>query len=110
MCIAFTNVLLFLQVPSSAPENLVMTAVSPSTLIVEWEPPVPLERNGIIQHYIVTVTEHETANTSQILSYDNSATLYSLHPFFTYTVAVSAVTIGPGPAAMDAIQMPEDGN
>lgn len=86
-----------------------MTAVSPSTLILQWEPPALSERNGIIQHYIVTVTEQETANTSQVLAYDNNTTLYSLHPFFTYVSAVSAVTIGPGPAAMDTIQMPEDG-
>ena len=86
-----------------------MIALNPSTLIVQWKPPLASERNGIIQHYIVTIIEQETANTSQHLVYHNNVTLHSLHPFFTYTAAVSAVTIGLGPAAVESVQMPEDG-
>ena len=54
-------------------------------------------RNGIVQHYIVNVTELNTGTTSSHVASRTNFTLFSLHPHYTYSVTVSAVTIAAGP-------------
>lgn len=61
--------------------------------------PLPELQNGIIKSYIVTVFEADTNSLKQI--YDNhsdtSIFLSNLHPFYSYQMSVSAVTIKVGP-------------
>ena len=81
-----------------------------TTLILSWDPPPSDQRNGYIRHYVVTVTEHETATEFQEQSNYTQVTLQSLHPFYIYTCRVAAVTTGPGSYTGNlTIQLPEDG-
>ena len=83
----------------------------PTTLVLSWQPPAPENQNGIIVHYVVNITEMETG---RLLSFTavNTTTLSvsTLHPFYTYTCIVAAVTIGIGPySATVEVELPEDG-
>ena len=52
----------------------------------------------------------ETGTLLQLTSQTTARSISGLHPFFTYTLTVAAVTIGPGPyGLMLTVQMPEDG-
>ena len=52
----------------------------------------------------------ETRSVFQLTSETTALYISSLHPFYTYTLTVAAVTIGPGPyGVMLTVQMPEDG-
>ena len=79
--------------------------------MLSWQPPAPENQNGIIVHYIVNITEMETG---RLLSFTavNITTLSvpMLHPFYTYTCIVAAVTVGVGPySATVVVELPEDG-
>ena len=52
----------------------------------------------------------ETGSSFQLTSETNALNISVLHPFYTYTITVAAVTIGPGPyGAVLTIQLPENG-
>ena len=52
----------------------------------------------------------ETGTLLQLTSQTTALHISNLHPFYTYTLTVAAVTIGPGPyGLMLTVQMPEDG-
>ena len=96
--------------PSAPPRNLSVISMSSTTITLSWDPPLSDQTNGYIRHYVVTVTEHETASEFQGQSNYTQVTLQSLHPFYTYTCHVAAVTTGPGPYTGNiTIQLPEDG-
>ena len=96
--------------PSAPPETFNASSIDSSSLLLEWSPPSPGTENGIIQYYIVIVTEQETGMVFQYTPVDDSIMISSLHPYYTYVVTVAAVTvIGSGPANVLTIEMPEDG-
>ena len=75
-----------------------------------WDLPPFDQINGYIRHYIVVVTERETASEFLEQPTTTQVTLQSLHPYYTYTCRVAAVTTGPGPYTGNfTIQLPEDG-
>ena len=87
--------------PSSAPVVNV-TVVDSTTVFIDWEPPLPHEANGIITGYTVNVSVTETQTQTQYLvSNTTELMLTELHPYYTYTVIVSASTIKPGPFSME---------
>ena len=105
LCIVF-----LLSVPSAPPHNLSVIAVNSTTLTLSWDPPPSDQINGHIRHYIVIVTERETALEFQEQPTNTQVTIQSLHPYYTYTCRVAAVTTGPGPYTGNlTIQLPEDG-
>ena len=56
------------------------------------------------------MTESETALEFEKQSNYTQVILQSLHPYYTYTCRVAAVTTGPGPYIGNlTIQLPEDG-
>ena len=66
--------------------------------------------NGIIQYYIVNVSVAESQANLQFETSSLSLTLNDLHPFYTHTVIVSAVTIAPGPFSNEYnLRLPSDG-
>ena len=96
--------------PSAPPRNLSVISMSSTTITLSWDPPLSDQTNGYILHYVVVVTEHETASEFQEQSNYTQVTLQFLHPFYTYTCHVAAVTTGPGPYTGNiTIQLPEDG-
>ena len=85
--------------------------MSSTAITLSWDPLPSDQTNGYIRHYVITVTVHETASEFQEQSNHTQVTLQSLHPYYTYTCRVAAVTTGPGPYTGNfTIQLPEDGN
>ena len=85
-------------------------AVDLTTLFLSWSAPPIDQQNGIIRHYIITLTELETGSTFSYTTIHTNLTIPSLHPYYQYQIEISAVTIGTGPSSVPVIlQMPEDG-
>ena len=98
------------SVPSAPPRNLSVISVNSTTMMLSWDPPPFDQINGYIRHYVITVTELETILEFQEEPTNTQVTLQSLHPYYTYTCRVAAVTTGPGPYTGNVtIQLPEDG-
>jgi len=85
-------------------------AVSSTTIQLQWQPPPSTDQNGVIHSYFVNVSVAETGSFFQLISETSAVNISALHPYYTYSMTVAAVTIGPGPyGAALTIQMPEDG-
>ena len=84
-------------VPSGPPRNLATTSVTSRSISLTWDPPTAANQNGIIRSYIINMTELETQQTIQLMSNTTERDFEMLHPYYTYTFVISAVTIGPGP-------------
>ena len=89
-------------------------ATDSRTLLVTWRPPPEPSRNGIITEYVVNITVMETGEQLQHRASGadtTSLSIGSLHPDYTYTYSVAAVTaIGMGPfSAFRSTRLPEDG-
>ena len=99
-----------ISVPSSAPVHLQGDAVNSTTIQLQWEPPQLADQNGVIRSYHINISVTETGSVFQLTSETNSLNISGLHPYYTYTITVAAVTIGPGPySAAFTVTMPEDG-
>ena len=80
------------------------------SITLSWDPPTSDQTNGYIRHYVVAVTEYDTTLAFQEQSNYTLVTLQSLHPYYTYTCRVAAVTTGAGPYTGNiTVQLPEDG-
>ena len=74
-------------------------SVTSRSISLIWDPPLPEEQNGIIQHYVLDITVFQTGGQRQVVS-DNSTSfsIDQLHPYYDYSFTVSAATsIGTGP-------------
>ena len=85
-------------VPSSPPQNIMVTSVNPASLMVSWLPPPPIDHNGpityVIQHTRVGSSDMMTVNASSVTTH----TLSGLVAYVNYSVAVAARTVnGTGP-------------
>ena len=98
-------------VPTGPPQAVEVQPENPTTLVLSWQPPAPENRNGIILHYRVNITEMETGKLFSYTAVNTTIfAVHTIHPFYNYTCIVAAVTIGVGPySAPSVIQMPEDG-
>ena len=102
--------------PSAPPTNLNTTVLSANIISVTWDPPVPIEQNGIITHYTLSYrgVERDTASRDIILASDQSYftnyILTELDEHTSYNISVSASTsAGTGPSSTVVIQTDEDG-
>ena len=86
-------------VPSGPPQNLTGIAINSTAIALSWNAPRFENRNGVIRHYIVNVTEHQTGTTFGTVTTQMAIIFSSLHPYYTYVCTVYAVTIGAGPGA-----------
>ena len=103
-------ILNFTTAPTAPPRNLSTIFVNSTTVTLSWDPPPSDQINGYIRHYSVVVTEHETASEFQEQPTNTRVMLQSLHPYYTYTCRVAAVTTGAGPYTGNiTVQLPEDG-
>lgn len=62
-----------------------------------WEPPSPIDINGVIQYYSVKIREMETGRFWTVTVYDQDLSFASLHPYYNYECRVAAHTIETGP-------------
>lgn len=100
-------------VPTAAPESITESAIDSRTLLISWAPPPLPARNGIITEYVVNVSVMETGEQFGRTAPGSATSLSiaSLHPDYTYTYVVAALTaVGSGPiSTFRSIKMPEDG-
>ena len=89
--------------------SLSVIAINSTTLNISWSLPPVDKINGIIQHYSVMV---QVSDTTETFNYEVSTTyllLTDLHPYYTHTVFVAAVTVSAGPySAGVSVQTPAD--
>ena len=96
--------------PSSPPKSIEGSVSSSTSIQLSWQPPAPSSQNGIIQHYVISVTEEETMRQFRLISTTTSITATALHPYYTYSFTISAVTVGEGPYSQPlSLQTLEDG-
>ena len=90
--------------------GLAVTAPDSRTVKVTWNPPPQSDINGIIKYYLVQITIAETLETLEYKSNKTVFVLNNAHPYYTYSVKVSAVTVAPGPYTSEySITTPQDG-
>ena len=100
--------ILFYLVPSGPPNNAEVTVTSSTTATVQWLEPYLEVQNGVIQHYRIIVVDPD--NVQQILTSSSlSIQLTNLHPYYSYSCSVQAVTIGNGPNVTVTFTTFEDG-
>lgn len=78
--------------------------VSSTNFTVEWAPPPDHTHNGIIREYRLNITELETRRNVNYLIQETSQLYFvvsHLHPFYTYTFTLQAVTVITGPPTED---------
>ena len=84
-----------LSAPSGGPTNVTVILITDTSIHLAWNHPPEDTHYGVIREYNINVTELETGYTF-IESTDSETTeilLESLHPFYTYEVRISAVTV-----------------
>ena len=80
-------------VPSSPPQNVMVTSVNPASLNVSWQPPPMIDHNGPITYMI----NYTRVGTSDMMSVNvNSGTTHTtsgLVAYVNYSVTVIAVSV-----------------
>ena len=88
--------------PEAPPTSIFQRNLLSRSVELSWTAPRADLRNGVIRYYVLEAYENNTRNTStyQTLSSQTSFTISNLHPFYTYSIRISAVTVGPGPSSL----------
>ena len=95
--------------PEGPPLNVSSSIINSTSVSLEWRPPLASLQNGIIQSYTLQLVAAETGSMLQYTSTELSLTITDLHPYYTYTCTIAAVTVAPGPGETIVFQTPEDG-
>ncbi len=97
--------------PNNSPQQLSATMMTSSTITLSWSPPPFEDTNGIIQYYLISITEVDTNITfSPLQSLSTEFTVTNLHPHYTYLCRVAAYTSDIGPYSSPiTIQLSEEG-
>ena len=76
-----------------------------------WDTVAPENHNGIIRHYIVSVLAVETSEMNTYTALSTQLNISGLHPYYTYTCRVAAVTneVGPFSQQFVSIVTPQEG-
>ena len=88
---------LCIAVPTAAPLTPSGYPLTSSLIRITWSPPPAEHINGIIDSYLVEMTEVVTNNTFVFYSTQTHINAGPLHPYYMYRCRVRASTIGPGP-------------
>ena len=88
-----------------------VTSVNPASLMVSWQLPLEIDRNGVITGHVIQYTRN---GTSDIMNINNGTThtIPGLVAFVDYSVTVAARTVnGTGPFSNPVVQRSgEDGD
>ena len=102
---------LSITAPSEAPPNLSGHAVNSTTIALRWDTIAVENRNGILRHYLISVLEVETGEVDVYTAVATQLNISRLHPYYTYTCVVAAVTNSVGPFSHNvSIITPQGGN
>ncbi len=67
---------------------------------ISWLPPPSEDHNGVIQGYLIGLTEESTGRQFSLTSTNTNLTVESLiRPYNNYSVSLSAVTLSSGPVS-----------
>ena len=87
--------------PSSPPLNVMVTSISPASLMVSWQPPPLIDHNGPIIGYVIQYTRVGSSTVISEKVNSDTATLYTISELVVlvnYSVTLAAVNInGTGP-------------
>ena len=84
--------------PSGHPYSIIANTVTPTSLNISWTPPDPSQWNGVIQYYIIYVTQEEPMIRTSVYTRSSTfLTISGLQPYTLHEVKVAAVTIDSGP-------------
>ena len=100
---------IFPTVPSGPPQNVTGVPISSTAIALSWRAPLFEDRNGVIRHYRVNVTELPTLHELSQVTTHLDTVFSSLHPYYTYEFVVYTVTIGLGPGGGTNITTLEEG-
>lgn len=91
--------------------NVSLTAITPTTLHVSWQPPHTEEQNGEIITYTYIIADEEEEDVREGNSTELEVVIEELKPFQLYLVRLSAGTrVGMGPHSTPSlVEMPQDG-
>ena len=86
-------------VPSSPPQNVMVTSVNPASLMMSWQPPPMIDHNGMITGYIIQYTRTDMNNMMSVnVNSGTTHTISGLVAYVDYSVIVAARTVnGTGP-------------
>ena len=87
------------SVPSSPPQDVVLTTVNPASLNVSWQPPLDINHNGPITGYVIQYTRvGSNVKTIENVTSKVTYTISGLDAYVNYSVMVAALnTNGSGP-------------
>ena len=81
-------------VPSSPPQNVMVTSVNPASLNVSWQPPPMIDHNGPITYMIqYTRTDINNMMSVNVNSGTTQTIISGLVAFVDYSVTVAARTV-----------------
>ena len=94
-------------VPSSPPQNVMVTSADPASLMVSWQPPLEINHNGMITGYMIQYTRVGTSDMMRMgVNSGTTDTISGLTAFVMYSVRVAAVNSdGPGPFSNSMMQL-----
>ncbi len=97
-------------VPSGPPQSFVVSPSTSRSLTLQWDPPLPLEVNGIITDYTITIFSNSHNFSLQVGSNATNYNLASLRPYTRYTCNIAAHTmVGRGPFSIHvSVTTPEE--
>ena len=106
------GIFFLISAPSSPVESFAVVALDSRTIRATWNSPPSTEINGVITFYYVNFFIAETLQTFHNKTYavNTFFILEDAHPYYTYSVKVSAVTVAPGPyTSVYNVTTPQDG-
>ena len=81
-------------VPSSPPQNVMVTTVNPASLMVSWQPPPMIDHNGPITGHVILYTMVGSSDTISVnVNSGTTHTISGLVAYVDYSVTVAAMTV-----------------
>ena len=86
-------------VPSSPPQDFMVESYNPASLMVSWQPPLEIDRNGPIIGYVIQYTRVGSSDMMSVnVTNGTTHTISGLVAYVNYSVIVAAMTVnGTGP-------------
>ena len=94
--------------PASPPTNITGRATDSTTIVLSWSPPPPGDQNGIIRSYNISVIEQDAGREFNRTSVNTEESFHSLHPFYIYSITITATTVAPGPPSSPIMVQTEE--
>ena len=99
-------------VPSSPPQNVMVTTVNPASLMVSWQPPPVKDLNGPLTGHVIQYNRVGSSDMmNDVVTSGTTHTISGVVAYSNYSVKVTAVNDqGTGPFSNPVVQVSgEDG-